>query len=78
MNSSNNTGMNTSVKSTNGNNFGISSLFTGNDKMTASYLILIGSIINFFINMKQRKIHTPYVVIHLIIIVLLAYGVSIV
>ena len=71
----NNSGINRIGKS-NGNNFGMSTLFTGNDKMTASYLILIGSIINFFINMKQRKIDTPYIVLHLTIIVLLSYGIS--
>ncbi len=73
---SNNSGVNTRVGKSNGNNFGISNLFTGSDKMTASYLILIGSILNFFINMKQRKINTPNIIIHLLIIVLLSYGLS--
>lgn len=75
MNYPNKPGLNGIGKS-NGNNFGISTLFTGNDKMTASYLILTGSIINYFLNMKQRKIDTPYIILHLTIIVMLSYGIS--
>lgn len=78
MNSTNNSGINTTIGKSNQNHYGLSNLFTGSDKMTASYLILIGSIINFFINMKQRKIDTPYILIHLTIIVMISYGISII
>jgi len=58
------------------NNAGMHQLFFGDDKMTATYLILIGSMINFFLNMRQRKIPSNQIAIHLSIIVLIGFLLS--
>ena len=50
-------------------NVGMHQLFFGDDKLTATYLILIGSMINFFLNMKQRKFASHEILVHLLIIV---------
>lgn len=57
-------------------NAGMHQLFFGDDKLTATYLILIGSMINFFLNMRQRKIPSHQIAIHLSIIVLIGFLLS--
>lgn len=72
-NAVNNIGTNNKVST---NTLGMNALFFGKDKMTATYLILIGSLLNFFVNMKQRNIKPTHTLIHLLTIIIIGLGLS--
>ena len=63
MSNINNGGLNGKAGGLNGNKS--SYLFMGDEKLTASFLIIIGSLINFFMNMKRQNYreHESFVIL---------------